>query len=261
MAKKHARYAVGIDIGGTGIKGGLVDLKHGKLEGKRQKVKTPQGAPIDAVREAVREVYDLILAQDVAAQHGEAPVGICMPAVVRHGRSESAANIDQEWIGFDARGAFSEVIGTPVSLVNDADAAGYGEVRFGAAADNTGSVLVLTLGTGIGSALVHGGRLVPNTELGHLELDGHPDYERYASSKVREREGLSFEEWGERLTPYFKHLDRLFSPDEFVVSGGVSKQAEDFLHLIEVDVPVIAATLRNNAGIIGAGLLGAEHWD
>ncbi|KAB1644191.1 polyphosphate--glucose phosphotransferase [Gulosibacter chungangensis] len=260
MAKKQDRYAVGIDIGGTGIKGGLVDLKKGRLVGERKKRKTPPGAPIDAVIAAVVKVYEEILAQDEAAGLDPA-VGLCMPSVMRHGVSYTAANIDEAWIGFNARDAFTKAIGKPVSLVNDADAAGYGEVRYGEAADDLGSVLVLTLGTGIGSALIHGGRLFPNTELGHLELNGKPDYERYASAKARERENLSFEAWGERLTPYFRHLEAVIQPDEFIVSGGISKQADEFLYLIDIKTPVKVAKLKNNAGIIGAALLGAEGWD
>lgn len=260
MAKKQDRYAVGIDIGGTGIKGGLVDLKKGLLVGERKKLKTPPGASIGAVTEAVVQVYREILAQEVSKDLDPA-VGICMPAVVRHGISYSAANIDEAWIGFAAREAFANALGKPVSLVNDADAAGYGEVRYGEASDDVGSVVVLTLGTGIGSALIHGGHLFPNTEFGHVELDGQPDYERYASAKAREREGLNFEDWGQRLTPYFRYLERLLQPDEFIVSGGISKQADDFLYLIDIDTPVKVAKLKNNAGIVGAALLGAEGWD
>lgn len=259
MAKTQHRYAVGIDIGGTGIKGGLVDLEQGALVGERKKVKTPKGAPIEAVKDAVLAVYREILAQPEAG--GLDPViGVCMPSVIRQGIAYTAANIDPEWIGFNAREAFAEVLGKPVSLVNDADAAGYGEVRYGEAADNIGSVLVLTLGTGIGSALIHDGKLFPNTELGHMELDGHPDYEKFASAKIREREQLSFEAWATRLTPYFRKLAVLLAPDEFIISGGISKQAQDFVHLIDVDIPVKVAKLKNNAGIIGAALLGAEQW-
>lgn len=260
MAKKQDRYAVGIDIGGTGIKGGLVDLKKGRLIGERKKLKTPQGAPINAVIDAVVQVHQDILDQPEAKGLDPA-IGICMPAVIRHGMSYTAANIDEAWIGFNARKAFKEALGKAVSLVNDADAAGYGEVRYGEAADDLGSVLVLTLGTGIGSALIHSGHLFPNTELGHIELDGHRDYERYASAKVRERENLSFQDWAARLTPYFRKLEGVLQPDEFIVSGGISKQADEFLYLIDIETPVKVAKLKNNAGIIGAALLGAEGWD
>lgn len=261
MAKKQAPVAIGIDIGGTGIKGALVNLKKGKLIGERQKVKTPEGAPIDAVLAAVEELRGKILDQK-EAEESEYPIGMCMPSVVRRGVAYSAANIAKEWIGFDAAKAFSEHLGQPVSLVNDADAAGYGEVMFGHAKDSRGSLLVITLGTGIGSALIHNGKLVPNTELGHLSLGEHPDYEKYASAKVREHEDVPLEEWArERLTPYFAKLEQLFSPDLFIVSGGISKQADDFLPHIDIETRIDAAELTNNAGIVGAALLAQEGWD
>jgi len=259
MAKQR-RLGIGIDIGGTGIKGGLVDLDKGRLVGERCKVKTPSGAPIEPVLEAVTTVLDEIRAQKKAPAE-PVPIGLCMPSIVVHGESRTAANIDAEWIGAPARTLFSTTIGQPVSLVNDADAAGIGEVRYGAAKGDTGSVMVITLGTGIGSALIHGGHLFPNTELGHLELDGHPDYERYASARAMEREGLDYPEWCERLTPYFRKLERLFAPDEFIISGGVSKRADEFLPLIDIDTPILAAKLKNNAGIVGAAALGADGWD
>lgn len=259
MARKHP-IGIGIDIGGTGIKGALVRLDKGRLVGDRKKRKTPAGARIEDVLRAVDEVRAEILAQD-EADRDEYPIGLCMPSVIRHGIAYSAANIAKEWIGFDARAAFSKHLGQPVSLVNDADAAGYGEVKFGAAKDTDGSVMVITLGTGIGSALIYDGRLVPGLELGHLELDGHPDYERYASAKVREVENLDLREWAEvRLTPYFRKLEQLFSPDLFVISGGISKQSEDFLPHIDIDTKIIAAELENNAGIVGAAILSEEGW-
>lgn len=261
MAKQR-RAGIGIDIGGTGIKGGLVDLDKGKLIGERLKVSTPEGASIESVRDAVVGLVASIRAQPKAEPYlgVELPIGICLPAIIKHGVSWSAANIAPEWIGFDARAMFTEALGQEVALANDADAAGLAEVRFGEA-ETAGSTLVITLGTGIGSALIYDGRLFPNTELGHLELDGHVDYERYASSKVREREGLDDETWCARLTPYFRKLEQLFGPDRFVISGGISKRAHEFLHLIDIDTPVLTATLKNNAGIIGAAILGAEHWN
>ena len=260
MAKQR-RLGIGIDIGGTGIKGALVDLERGTVVGERCKVKTPKGAPIAPVREAVLEVVTMIRAQP-EAETGEAlPIGMAMPSIIVHGVARSAANIDPEWIGTDARALFSEALGQEVSLVNDADAAGIGEVRFGAAKGDTGSVMVITLGTGIGSALIHDGRLFPNTELGHLELDGHDDYERFASARAMERDGLDDAQWCARLTPYFRKLEQLFAPDEFIISGGVSKRADEFLPLIEIDTPILAAKLRNNAGIVGAALLGADGWN
>lgn len=257
---KHRRLGIGIDIGGTGIKGALVDLDRGKVIGDRMKVPTPTGAPITPVRDAVVEVVDRIRAQEKAGTD-PLPIGMCMPAIVTHGVARSAANIDKEWIDFNARELFSQALEQPVSLVNDADAAGFAEVRFGEAKGHAGSVLVVTLGTGIGSALIHNGRLFPNTELGHIELDGHTDYERFASAKVREREDLDFPTWTARLSPFFRKLDLLFAPDVFIISGGISKRADEFLHLIEVDTPLIVAKLKNNAGIVGAALLASESWD
>ena len=260
MAKKR-NVGIGIDIGGTGIKGALIDLDKGKLIGDRIKRATPPGAAIAAVRDATLEVVTEIREQEKAQPYidDELSIGIAFPTIIKNGITTTAANIDKEWLGFDTRAMFTEALGQEVAVANDADAAGMAEVKFGEA-DITGTTLVITLGTGIGSALIYDGKLFPNTELGHLEVDGHEDYERYASSKVREREDLSLEEWSTRLTPYFRKLEVLFSPDRFVISGGISKRADEFLHLIEVKTPVLAASLKNNAGIVGAALLGAEHW-
>ena len=180
-----------------------------------------------------------------------------MPGVVRHGVVHSAANIDESWIGTDADALFTEATGRDVHVVNDADAAGLAEVRYGAAQGRDGLVIVTTLGTGIGSALVYDGVLVPNSELGHLEIDGH-DAEKRAANSVREREELSWEEWAERLTTYYRTLEKLFSPDLFVVGGGVSKKADEFLPLLDIETEIVPATLRNKAGIVGAALYATE---
>lgn len=259
-AASTMNYAIGIDIGGTGIKGAVVDLDTGALVGSRCKVKTPQGAPIDAVLDAVSELRSTIASQPLEFPE-HMPIGVCMPSVVRHGRSFTAANIAPEWIGFDAAAAMSESLGQRVSLVNDADAAGVGEVRYGAAKGVTGSVLVITLGTGIGSALIYNGRLFPNTELGHMELNGHPDFERVGSARAREMLDLKFRKWAtDYLSPYFQKLEALLCPDLFIVSGGVSKRAEKFLPHVTCNTPIEIAGLVNNAGIIGAASLGAEAW-
>lgn len=261
LAVSEPILAIGIDIGGTGIKGAVVDVVTGELVGERCKVKTPEGAPIDAVLDAVAQLRATIVEQPLSLPE-RLPIGMCMPSVVRHGHSFTAANIDDAWIGFDAASAMSETLGQRVSLVNDADAAGVGEVRYGAARGNSGSVVVITLGTGIGSALIHNGRLFPNTELGHMELDGHPDFERVASARARELADLGFTEWAtDYLTPYFVKLEALLAPDLFIVSGGVSKRPEKFLPHIECETPIVVASLANNAGIIGAASLGAEGWD
>jgi polyphosphate glucokinase len=184
-------------------------------------------------------------------------VGVTVPGVVRRGVVHSAANIDKGWIDEDADRLFTDATGRDVHVVNDADAAGLAEVRYGAAKGRTGLVIVTTLGTGIGSAMVYDGVLVPNSELGHLEIDGH-DAEKRAASSVREHKDLSWEEWAERLTTYYRALEMLFSPELFVVGGGVSKKADKFLPLLDIDTEIVPATLLNDAGIIGAALYAAE---
>ncbi len=241
-------HPVGVDFGGSGIKAALVDPDAGAFVGERHRIETPVPATPERVASVVRDLLDRL------EEDSHAPVGVTVPAVVKNGIVGSAANIDRGWIGVDANTLFSEALDRPVVVTNDADAAGFAEVRFGAAAGQSGLVIVATLGTGIGTALVYDGVLVPNAELGHLEIDGH-EAESRAANSVREREGLSFGEWGERLTRYFGELERLFSPDLFVIGGGVSKHASQFLHLIEVETPLEPATLLNRAGIVGAALL------
>lgn len=253
-----SRLAIGIDIGGTGIKGAVVDLTTGELASKRKKVSTPEGAEPEDVLHAVMELTDKLRGHKSLRERAHVEIGICLPSIVRHGVTHSAANISERWLGLHAEHLFSDGLGQAVALANDADAAGLGEQRFGAAHGRLDTVLVTTLGTGIGTALIAGGHLFPNTELGHLEVDGHPDYERFASARAREEADLSFEAWGARLTPYYRKLEQLFSPDVFILSGGISKRAEEFLHLIEVSTPIIPAVLRNNAGIIGAAILADE---
>jgi polyphosphate glucokinase len=242
----------GIDFGGSGIKGAPVDLGTGEFAGERVRIETPQRA----TPERVADVVEALLEQ--AGAHAHAPVGITVPAVVRHGVVRSAANIDRSWIGVDAERLFTLRLSRPVTVMNDADAAGFAETRYGAAAGNSGLVIVTTLGTGIGSALVYDGVLVPNTELGHLEIDGH-DAETRASNGVREQEQLSWKEWANRLTTYYRTVERLFSPDLFVVGGGVSKNADKFLARIDIETPIVPATLKNTAGIVGAALLAHQH--
>jgi polyphosphate glucokinase len=243
--------ALGIDIGGTGIKGARVDLTNGELISERIKYPTPDGGrPGD-----VLDVVETILA-DLDMKPTET-LGVTFPAVISHGRTMSAANVSPDWIGLPAEQLFSDSLGISAHFVNDADAAGLAEVTFGAARDVAGLVIVVTLGTGIGSALIHDGVLVPNAELGHLELDG-TDAEHRASNAAREREGLSFEKWALRLTRYFSHLEKLFSPELFVVGGGVSKQHSEFFPLIAIDTPLLPATLLNNAGIVGSALCATQ---
>ena len=241
----------GVDVGGSGIKGAPVDLERGVLSSERVRLATPQPATPEAVCEAVAQV----LQQSGA---GDGPFGLTLPAVVTSGTARTAANIDPSWVGTDVQALVRERTGREALVVNDADAAGLAEVRFGAAKDVSGTVLVLTLGTGIGSALVRDGRLVPNTELGHLELDGH-DAETRASDAARKRDDLSWEQWAARLTRYVRHVDALLWPDLVVLGGGVSKKADRWLHLLDVRPEVRTAELLNDAGIVGAALLAAEH--
>jgi len=244
-------HAVGVDFGGSGIKGAPVDLERGEFSAERVRIETPKHANPGNVADVVDQLFENL---DLDPH---LPVGITIPGVVRHGVVGSAANIDPSWIGEDADKLFTERLDRPVTVANDADAAGLAEVRYGAARDTDGLVIVTTLGTGIGSALIHRGVLVPNSELGHLEVDGH-DAEQRAANSARERQDLSWEDWAARLTSYYRTLERLFSPDLFVIGGGVSKKEGKFLHLIEVDTPMVAAQLRNTAGIVGAALLASE---
>jgi len=244
------KHGFGVDIGGSGIKGAPVDLRKGKLAEERFRVPTPQPATPEAVAAVVREVLDHF--------DWQGAFGCTFPAVVQHGMVRTAANVDAAWIGTDAHKLLAKVTGRRPLVVNDADAAGLAEVHFGAAKDRDGVVLVSTLGTGIGSALVVDGRLVPNTELGHLEIDGH-DAESRAADSARERENLSWADWAARLTRYFQHLENLFWPDLIVVGGGVSKKAENWLSLVDVRSEIVPAKLLNDAGIVGAAVLAAEQ--
>ena len=248
-----AKHAIGIDIGGTGIKGALVDVKKGILLSDRVRFDTPTGGRPDDIANVVAA-----LISQIDGARDSMPVGICFPAVVQHGRTMSAANISKEWIGFDADGLFERKLGRHVHVVNDADAAGVAEVHFGAAEGVKGLVIMTTLGTGIGTALFIDGKLVPNAELGHLEIDGI-DYESKASFVAKEREHLSFADWAVRLQKYYGRLEALFSPDLIIVGGGVSKQHEQFLPLLKLRSPIVPAIKRNNAGILGAAALAFKN--
>ena len=250
--------AFGIDIGGSGIKGAIVDTSTGKLLTPRKLIVTPQPATPDAVADVV---VSLILE---AEWHGA--VGATLPAVIQHGIARSAANVDKSWIGTDADACFTKAAlergsHNEVFVLNDADAAGIAEARFGAAKGVAGVVILLTFGTGIGSALLLDGVLVPNTELGHLELDG-VDAEKRAAASVREESKtgkMSYRKWSERVNKYMQHVERLFTPDLFVVGGGVSKDAEKWVPLLELKTPVKPAELLNDAGIVGAAMAASER--
>ena len=244
--------ALGIDVGGSGIKGAPVDLDRGDFAADRIRIETPEGASPEAVCEVIADIVERF-----DGAHGHAPIGVTIPGVVTRGVVRSAANIDSAWIGFDAVAHLHDVLDHPVVVVNDADAAGIGEMYYGAARGHEGLVVLTTLGTGIGTALIHDGVLIPNSELGHLEVDGH-DAETRASSGVREAEGLGWDEWAARLQRYYSHLEALLWPDLFVVGGGVSKKADRFLPLLDLRTPLVPAQLENRAGIIGAAHLAAR---
>ena len=239
---------LGIDIGGTGIKGAPVDVGTGQLVGVRFRLETPQPAVPNAVADVVEKV--------AAHFNYQGPTGVAFPAVVKHGVTYTAANVDRSWIGTNAGELFSRHVGGPVTVVNDADAAGIAEIRFGAGRDRKGVVILLTLGTGIGSAIFLNGELIPNTEFGHLIIRGK-EAEKRASEKVREDKKLSWRQWAKRLSEFLNEMEKLFSPDLFIMGGGISKKADKFIPYLttKTEVIVVPALMRNEAGIIGAAYL------
>ncbi len=241
---------LGIDIGGSGIKGAPVDTGRGELLAPRCRIPTPDSAEPQPVAQVVAQV----------ARHfkWDGPVGCGFPAAVRNGVILTAANISKDWIGMDAAGLFSSLSGCPTCVLNDADAAGLAEMQFGAGRGVQGTVLIVTLGTGLGTALFTGGRLLPNTELGHIELDGK-DAELRASDAARKREDLSWKKWAARLDKYLGALERLFWPDLIILGGGVSKNHENFIPRLTLKTPVVPAQLRNEAGIVGAALAAGQY--
>jgi len=247
-----ARTAVGIDIGGTGIKGAIVDLDSGELLSDRIKKSTPEGGEPDAIVAVVKQIVD-----ELGLDDDSVPVGVCFPAAIMDGKTLSAANVSKKWIGFEAEKLFETTLGRNIHFVNDADAAGYAETRFGAAKDVKGLVIMTTLGTGIGTALINDGVLIVNAELGHLEIGGK-DYETKASFAAKERDDLSWKHWAKRLQKYYSHLEALLYPRLIIVGGGVSKHHDEFLPLLDLRAEIVPAKLRNNAGIMGAAALAAE---
>jgi polyphosphate glucokinase len=241
--------ALGIDIGGSGIKGAVVDLETGELLTDRVRTATPRPATPDAVASAFADV--------VSRFEGDDPVGATFPAVIRRGVALTAANVDKSWIGTDVASTLSAPIGRPVAVLNDADAAGLAEIRVGAGRDVAGTVVMLTFGTGIGTALFVDGKLVPNTEFGHIEVKGQ-DAELSAADSARERDNLTWAKWAHRVQRYLRHLEMLINPDLFIVGGGASKEAEKWLSEVKVRTPVRVAELRNNAGIVGAAFAAAD---
>ena len=236
---------LGIDIGGSGIKGAPVDLTTGSLVAPRFRIPTPQPATPDAMIP--------VMAQVVQHFDWSGPIGCGFPAVIRAGTVHTAANIDPSWIGVPIVDELTRATGVPVRVINDADAAGLAEMRWGVGRDRAGVVLILTFGTGIGSALFVDGKLVPNTELGHIEIRGK-EAERRASNGVRERKDLSWERWAARVDEYLDTLERLIWPDLIIIGGGASSDAQHFVPLLTTRAPIAVAEMLNNAGIAGAAL-------
>lgn len=245
MTQGTATIVLGIDIGGSGIKGALVDVTTGRLVSERFQLPTPQPSKPAAVAQAVAEV----------ARHFDwhGLIGCTFPAVILHGVAYSAANVDKSWIGTDGDALFEAATGCPVLLLNDADAAGLAEMTFGAGKGEMGVVMMITLGTGVGSALFYRGVLVPNTELGHLEIRGK-DAESRSSARAKEERGWSWAQWAKRLDEHLAVIELLFSPDLFIIGGGISKQHSKFLPLLKRRARVVPAQFFNEAGIVGAAL-------
>ncbi len=243
-----SKLVLGIDIGGSGIKGALVDVEKGVFTTERYKVKTPQPSTPASVAAAVKEM----------AEHFDwkGKIGCGFPALMKNGVAKSAANIDKSWIGTNVSQLFSETTGCEVFVLNDADAAGLAEAKFGLASSK-GIVFFLTVGTGIGSAIFLDGKLLPNTELGHLQFKGS-SAEHYAADSVRKNLGLSKKEWAKRLNEYLEHVEFLFSPDCFILGGGISKHFEDYSQSFTCQTPIYPAKLLNDAGIIGAAGYASE---
>lgn len=235
----------GLDIGGSGIKGAPVDTQTGELTSERVRIKTPKPSTPEAIAETCVAV--------VRESGWEGPIGCGFPAVIKEGVIQTAANVDDANIGFDLRGALQDALGSEVFLVNDADAAGMAEIKWGAGRDVPGVVIMVTLGTGLGTALFVDGKLVPNTELGHIEVRGK-DAEWRASDSARKRENLGWKKYGQRLDEYLNRMDALFWPDRFILGGGISKKADKFLPEVSTRAEVVTAEMHNEAGIAGAAL-------
>ncbi len=236
---------LGIDIGGSGIKGAPVDTETGQLLAERIRIKTPKGGEPEPMAEVVKQIAQSF--------NWSGPIGIGFPAPIKSGVAMMAANVSEKWVGTNADALFTKVTGCDCTMINDADAAGLAEMTFGAGRGQPGTVIMITLGTGIGTAIFHRGHLLPNTEFGHLEVEGE-DAEFRASDAARQREELSWKKYAKRLNKYFTAMEKLFWPDLFIIGGGISKESEKYLPLLTIETPVVTAQMLNQAGIIGAAL-------
>ena len=242
---------LGIDVGGTGIKSAIVETSTGELVSERHRIDTPRPATPKAVGEALKEV--------LAHHRWKGPVGMGFPAAIQHGIARTASNIDKSFIGLPIAEYFTKQTGSTFYLANDADVAGMAEMRFGAGKDNDGVVLIITIGTGLGTALFSEGHLLPNTELGHVYLENGQEAERFASEAVRVTKDLKWKEWGERLNLYLCTMENLLWPDLIVLGGGVSEKLHKFSPMITTKAPVVAASFLNQAGIVGAALFAEKE--
>ena len=236
---------LGIDVGGSGIKGAPVDTETGQLLAERIRIKTPKNGEPEPIAEVVKQIAQSF--------NWNGPIGIGFPAPIKSGVAMMAANVSEKWVGTNADALFTKVTGCDCTLINDADAAGLAEMTFGAGRGQPGTVIMITLGTGIGTAIFHRGKLLPNTEFGHLEVNGE-DAEFRASDAARQREDLPWKKYAKRLNKYLQVMENLFWPDLFIIGGGISKESEKYLPMLTIETPVVTAQLLNEAGIVGAAL-------
>ena len=238
-------HILGIDVGGSGIKGAPVDTETGQLLAERLRIKTPKNGEPEPIAEVVNQIAQSFNWKD--------PIGIGFPAPIKGGVTLMAANVSEKWVGTNADALFTKITGCDCTMINDADAAGLAEMTFGVGRGQPGTVIMLTLGTGIGSAIFYSGQLIPNTEFGHMEMDGE-DAEFRASDAARQREDLSWKKYAKRLNTYLMALEKLFWPNLFIIGGGISKESDKFLPLLTIDTHIVPAQLLNEAGIVGAAL-------
>lgn len=265
MESRPGDLAIGIDFGGSGIKGAVVDIRTGQLVGNRIRIPTPQPSiprevvgVVDTLVKRLLEPWTAEGSASLAASDAASlPVGVGIPGVTRNGTVLTAANIDSGWIGYQAEREMGLAMGRTVAIGNDADVAGLAELRFGSGRFQRGTIIVLTIGTGMGSAIFADGRLLPNTEVGHLEMKGRDAEERVAES-ARDRLNLGWKEWASGFNDYLHLLERLFWPDLFILGGGASKRSDNYMQYLTVKTPVVIATLKNNAGIVGGALIAQE---
>jgi len=243
-------HILGIDIGGSGIKGAPVDTETGQLLAERLRIKTPKKGEPEPIAEVVNQIAQSF--------NWKGPIGVGFPAPIKGGVVLMAANVSEKWVGTNADALFSKITGCDCTMINDADAAGLAEMTFGAGRGQPGTVIIVTLGTGIGSAIFHRGQLIPNTEFGHMEIDGE-DAEARASDAARQREDLSWPKYAKRLNRYLRRMEKLFWPNLFIIGGGISKESDKFLPLLTIETHVVPADLLNEAGIVGAALGALRH--